>query len=281
MTTQVIQVKNPILKEFIQFFIFFRANVKQVVNYTTFPNNNLCLALYKHNEVLYNKNSQLNYCKILQGKQTYTSRLLGFHEIPFQVSIEAPIDQICILFQPTALRMFTNETYKELLNSNEAFNHIFSSADPYFLELLFNEENLTKRADLLEHLLLKNLKRDNLSIKMKWALHLIYNETPLKVGVTEIAKELGMNNSTLYRLFANQLGQNPKTFLKTIRFRNVLEDLLRNDTEHLTKVAYANHYFDQAHFIKDFKSLSGVTPKQLKPNISLQQEKLAWIYNTK
>ena len=37
--------------------------------------------------------------------------------------------------------------------------------------------------------------------------------------------------------------------------------MLNEESDSLTSIAYENEYFDQAHFIKDFKELTGVSPK--------------------
>jgi len=42
--------------------------------------------------------------------------------------------------------------------------------------------------------------------------------------------------------------------------------LLNKKSETLTDIAYESQYFDQNHFIKDFKDLVGVTPKEFLDN---------------
>jgi AraC-like DNA-binding protein len=38
--------------------------------------------------------------------------------------------------------------------------------------------------------------------------------------------------------------------------------LLNEKTDNLTSLAHENEYYDQAHFIKDFKEFTGLTPKE-------------------
>jgi len=38
--------------------------------------------------------------------------------------------------------------------------------------------------------------------------------------------------------------------------------LLNKEGENLTNIAYENEYYDQAHFIKDFKEFTGISPKE-------------------
>jgi AraC-like DNA-binding protein len=58
------------------------------------------------------------------------------------------------------------------------------------------------------------------------------------------------------------MGKSPKQFIRIVRFQEVLRRLSLGDNSYLTEYAYNNGYFDQSHFIKDFKSLSGYTPKE-------------------
>ena len=65
----------------------------------------------------------------------------------------------------------------------------------------------------------------------------------------------------LERNFATQIGISPKQLSKVIRLQATLQMLLNHTTATLTDIAYENEYYDQAHFIKDFKEFTGITPK--------------------
>jgi AraC-like DNA-binding protein len=66
----------------------------------------------------------------------------------------------------------------------------------------------------------------------------------------------------LERHFRKQIGISPKQLSKAIRLQATLNLLLNKKSETLTDIAYESDYFDQNHFIKDFKDLVGVTPKE-------------------
>ena len=59
-----------------------------------------------------------------------------------------------------------------------------------------------------------------------------------------------------------QIGISPKQLGKVIRLQTALKMLLNHKTETLTQIAYENEYYDQAHFIKDFKEFTGTNPKE-------------------
>ncbi len=66
----------------------------------------------------------------------------------------------------------------------------------------------------------------------------------------------------LERKFTKKVGISPKQLGKVVRLQTALKMLLNRQSENLTKIAYDSEYYDQAHFIKDFKEFTGTTPKE-------------------
>ncbi|MBN9296900.1 MAG: AraC family transcriptional regulator [Filimonas sp.] len=80
-------------------------------------------------------------------------------------------------------------------------------------------------------------------------------------GIVGIENKLnvGISARQLRRLFDFYIGDSPKAFSKVVRFQK----LLQSPGNILKDRAYLDlGYFDQAHFIKDFKILYGLTPSQ-------------------
>lgn len=278
MNTTIVPIQNQVLKEFIQYFIFFNHNLADSFSYQTFPNTNLCLAIYKENEIDYRRNKNENICTISYGRKAFSSCFFGFHEQPFKVNINTALDQVCILFHPAGLRAFTQIPYNELINERDVFNCLFKN-NGHILELVFEESDLFKRAALLEAFLLKNLETKRLDFRANLVLEQIYSKRG-NVTVYELSKLLKVNESTLYRSFSTSLGQSPKDFIQTVRFRNALSLLLKHQYKSLTELTYLSMFYDQSHFIKDFKKRSGLLPNSLHKNIQLEQSILAWIVST-
>jgi AraC-like DNA-binding protein len=67
-------------------------------------------------------------------------------------------------------------------------------------------------------------------------------------------------------MFVKQVGVSPKQLGKLIRLQSALKMMLNKEDESLTSIAYNNEYYDQAHFIKDFKEFTGVSPKEFLGN---------------
>lgn len=82
------------------------------------------------------------------------------------------------------------------------------------------------------------------------------------VGVEELAGISCLSPSQFRRRFNEEVGMSPKEYSKVIRTKYITA-LLRNTSEiNLTRLTYELGYFDQSHFIRDFKSVTGYSPGQ-------------------
>ncbi|GAB3552194.1 helix-turn-helix domain-containing protein [Spirosoma fluminis] len=278
MNTLLLPVQHPALRPHIQSFLFFSRTATEPFTYTTFPNTNLCLALYQYNQITYTRTDSLNHCQIGPGNSPFASRLYGFHQKPFTVAIEGPLDQICILFRAGGLRAFTHERFAELRVDPCVAESLFPGPARQWLEPLFWTKDPHQRVRILEALLLHQLMPPPLKPRLQSSLQLIENNVyPLTVN--ELAKNLCINESTLYRLFVDQIGQSPKAYCQTVRFRQALIGLLAGAAESLTQRAYTHHYFDQAHYGHHLKRWTGHSPGQLAQKLTVEQNQLVWVTN--
>ena len=78
--------------------------------------------------------------------------------------------------------------------------------------------------------------------------------------VSEVAAQAGLGIRKLQRLFANYIGVSPKWVIDRYRIFEALEALNKAEEVDLADLAARLEYTDQAHFGKQFKSLTGVSP---------------------
>ncbi len=79
--------------------------------------------------------------------------------------------------------------------------------------------------------------------------------------VTDAARTLSMDVRGLQRLFQREVGISPKELILRFRLQEAAERLLRQPDLRSSDLALDLGYFDQAHFIRDFKSVTGVSPE--------------------
>lgn len=80
------------------------------------------------------------------------------------------------------------------------------------------------------------------------------------VNIKELAREFHLSTKQFDRRFKAYAGFNPKLYARIVRFESVLENHGKYDS--FTDMALMHGYYDQAHFISDFRQFSGFSPKQ-------------------
>jgi AraC-like DNA-binding protein len=76
--------------------------------------------------------------------------------------------------------------------------------------------------------------------------------------VSEVARELGLSERQLERRFLQRVGMTPKRYTALHRFERTLA--LLGGVSSLTSAALDAGYYDQSHFIREFRRFAGTTP---------------------
>jgi AraC-like DNA-binding protein len=85
--------------------------------------------------------------------------------------------------------------------------------------------------------------------------------------VDAVATRLDLGVRSLQRLFSRYIGVSPKWVINRYRLHEVVERLALGETVDWTRLALDLGYFDQAHFIRDFKSIIGRTPGEYRATV--------------
>jgi len=92
----------------------------------------------------------------------------------------------------------------------------------------------------------------------------------------DVSQHLGVGERQLQRIFKEEMGVGPKQFIRLSRFQNTAKDLLLARPNDTLKVALEHGYYDQSHFIRDFKHFVGETPLAFLNS----QDSMTHFYNT-
>lgn len=116
-----------------------------------------------------------------------------------------------------------------------------------------------ERLALVENFLIRRLNSRPNNSQIVLAVDLIKkNSGNLKMRM--LANQIKISQSQLEKRFRKIVGATPKKFASIARFRNVL--CIGAYERNMTRLGLEAGYFDQAHFIKDFKSFTGLTPER-------------------
>lgn len=195
------------------------------------------------------------------------SMILGQIVDPFYIEPTGYVSTFAIRFYPYGFANFVTTPIKNLANKETPIDRVFEEEAAKQLEQGINQATDTKqRIEIIESFLLKKLSRqvtvDNIVRTTIDALL----KTKGSTSISDILKKDLSKRRQLERMFVKQIGVSPKQLGKLIRLQSALKMLLNDEGESLTNIAYENDYYDQAHFIKDFKAFTGVAPKEFLGN---------------
>lgn len=188
------------------------------------------------------------------------SFVMGFCKQYTSFDLENNFHYIGIRFLPTMFPQLFQISATELSNKSEPLINIIPAVAE-FIEMRFNRsQNIQEIKLLLDDFftLQVNNKPLNIDARLYNAIDIILKN----FGVLNIEKDIdtGISARQLRRLFEFYIGDTPKTFSKVVRFQNILKAKPSSQSLKKNKLFFENGYYDQAHFIKDFKNFYGVTP---------------------
>jgi AraC-like DNA-binding protein len=188
--------------------------------------------------------------------------LIGQLTRPYVVEPLGVTGSFVVRFHPNGFEPFTTIPIKEMENTAIPIDQLFGHEGRLIGSNILNAKSTEERILLIETFLLQRLKNkitiDNV---VKSTVETIL-DTEGQFKVKDFSTKTKINRRQLSRKFSSAIGLSPKQLSKTIRIQATLKKLLTNEVSSLTDLAYQNEYYDQAHFIKDFKEFTGLTPKE-------------------
>ncbi|UTV29934.1 helix-turn-helix domain-containing protein [Photobacterium atrarenae] len=192
--------------------------------------------------------------------------VLGHTIAPFYIEPTGYVDTFAIRFYPYGFANFVTVPIKTLANTETPLAQLFEEKTAKKLEQnIINAADTKQRIKIIESFLLNKLNEqttvDNI---LKTTIDTLF-ATKGSTSISKILKEDLSKRRQLERMFVKKIGVSPKQLGKLIRLQSALKAML-NEEESLTHIAYQNDYYDQSHFIKDFKEFTGVSPKEFLGN---------------
>jgi AraC-like DNA-binding protein len=179
-------------------------------------------------------------------------------------AIVLPVDShsltVGIRFKPGGGAAFFRLPLHELTDQTLELRSLWGCATLDLTERLAEAVTAHQKIACLEAFLLRRLDQlPSLDTTVQSAIAAI-RQAHGDISVTILRTDLALSERQLERTFRHHTGLTPRQFTRLTRFRQVVH-LLHQPALPLTDVAYRAGYYDQAHFIHDFKALAGLTPR--------------------
>ncbi len=191
--------------------------------------------------------------------QTPDYMILGLFTKPYEVRFKNFVKVFAIRFKPEGLYNVFGLPASMLKNRYEDMQLILGNGFRDFCHRLKEEKSIIAMIKRTENYLLKNLLDRNIGLSYVNRAAEIIRKTK-GTRIDDLAENLFISQRQLEREFKDKLGISPKHYLRITRLNEVLRLLNDNQMIDLTSIAYQCGYFDQAHFINDFKRITGHNP---------------------
>lgn len=174
-------------------------------------------------------------------------------------------EELCVAFTPTGAFRLLGLDQSELTGDSFGLRDLLQTGQGDLLRQIEDAgRNIPVIIGLLDNWFLKQWQRnDKLYTKrVEAACQHILNSSGT-IPIRRLNTETGMSKSSLEAHFKNKTGLSPKMYSRIIRFNEAyrqISDCHINDWQELIS---RYHYFDQSHFIHEFKTFYGYTPSQV------------------
>ncbi len=206
-------------------------------------------------------------------------RAMVFGQItkPYFVQPTGYVNTFAVRFYPYGFANFIDKPIQELADKETPLTSLFEENVAKELEQQIIEARSTKsRIEIIESFLLQRLTDQSIIDNIVTSTIEALSSTKGSASIHSILKDDLSKRRNLERKFSKQVGISPKQLGKIIRLQAALKMMLQKQGESLTQVAYESEYYDQAHFIKDFKEFTGSNPREFMSNDQMMLSSLIY-----
>ncbi|MER8368142.1 AraC family transcriptional regulator [Mesorhizobium sp. M1348] len=167
-----------------------------------------------------------------------------------------------INFTPLGARRFFGRPMSELTDRMVGLDDVLGVEGIALRERLGNAPDWSTRFAISEAFVADRLATaDRTQAEIAWAYQTIVT-TGGRIRVSLLANKLGWSRKHLAGKFSDAIGTGPKTLSRIVRFNHAL-GLSRQVNSDWADIAADCGYADQAHLVREFRDLAGITPTAL------------------
>ncbi len=237
------------LRPYIKYFVVSENELES--EYKVFPSSGLVIGFQYKGQLATVKNNTESKLK--------SAGITGISDSYKIFKNSADTGTVLVYFTEVGFSHFASRPANELFNLSLSLDDIFEKSTVNEVEeKLVTASTDKQRIKIVEQFLLSQLKdieTDKLIIE---AVRLMY-QSKGTIRIKELNEKLFVSQSPFEKRFRKVVGTTAKKFASIVRFNSVLDNM--NETKTLTEICYENNFFDQAHFIKNFKQFTGDTPE--------------------
>lgn len=183
----------------------------------------------------------------------------------FRFQPNRAVSFIAVRFRTGALRHFSSLPECELIDTCTSAGDIWGTEGNMVEQQISETPHLTGRIQIIEQFLSAQLLRHRKpqcwldTVTQQFYYQQLHYRQP-SVSLSDLIEHYSLSSRHFQRMFKQNFGLSPKHFQRIIRVEAVTRHLLLNRQKNYLDAALAHGYYDQSHFIKDWRDVIGETP---------------------
>jgi len=186
--------------------------------------------------------------------------LCGARSQPMIADTANMVTTLGIQFKPGGAFPFLQMPASELNEQCVTLDDIFGSTTRTVRDRLLELPTPEEKFDVVERWLLSRLAKPlqrHPAVNYATAQFL---RAPAIGRVSQVLNRIGYSQRHFNQLFTDEVGLTPKRFLRVRRFQHAIASIAERTSVDWAELALSCGYYDQAHFVHDFRCFCGVTP---------------------
>ncbi len=193
----------------------------------------------------------------LQAPATVSGQIKHF----IQLQLTGKMGVLGVRFRPAGALPFLRMSMSELAEKVHSVDLIWGRIGKELIEQVLSASRHRQRIQFIEKFLLKSIERPNSDALVSETVSEIVR-CGGELTVDDLMRKMKISARQLERRFNEHVGLSPKRFSRIVRFQNIFRIASQQATRNLTEVSHHAGYYDQAHFIREFKEFSGLLPSE-------------------
>ena len=254
---------HPALRSLIRHIVIIEADFGNVPvsiagNYMPSPEQAMFINLYTR--LKSKKSGENNF-------NTVTScTLIGPQITPFKLMVTESHKTVSIIFQPGGLNRFLNIPMTEMFDNGYSAREVIGRKIEELLDKSHDTISTVELNRIVQTYFLSKLSNVKEPLPIDFALQHLF--TNYNTNMDKIAGIACMSIRNFERKCKERLGMPAKMYTRIARFHKAYKMLESRSTISWADLTYEVGYYDQTHFIKDFKEFARLTPTLLHKELS-------------
>jgi AraC-like DNA-binding protein len=195
--------------------------------------------------------------------------LTGLVDVPVILDTDEDVltETIGIEFNPLGAYRFFHFNLNEIQNQIYSIHDLLGKTGKQLTEQIDETTTTDQKIAVLQQFLLHQLSQQNEDPVFDFCIQKIIASKG-RITIKELEKKTGYSSRWLNMKFNEKIGVSPKNLSSIIRFKQYFQAFINGDEKSFFRNDFYELYYDQSHFIKDFKRFTGLPPTRFEKQIN-------------